>query len=114
MVLFFYLKIFTAQPIIISIISVWRGNVQLVPSLKWQYFISVDGVHSEYPGNAFQWFDNCHDANNIRHRLVCITNLFYNEFKVKLNYFYFCLPLGSYCIVMKAVSKLLEINRDVC
>lgn len=44
--------------------------MQLVPSLKWQYFISDDGVHSEYPGNAFQWFENCQDANNIRHRYV--------------------------------------------
>ncbi|XP_052058181.1 VWFA and cache domain-containing protein 1-like [Mytilus californianus] len=58
-----------------NLTEVWRGNVQLVPSLKWQYFISVDGVHSEYPGNAFQWFDNCHDANNIRHRNVYVSTV---------------------------------------
>ena len=58
-----------------NLTEVWRSNIQYFPSLKWQYFISVDGVHSEYPGNAFQWFDNCHDANNLRHRNVYVSTV---------------------------------------
>lgn len=58
-----------------NLTEVWRSNIQYFPSLKWQYFISVDGVHSEYPGNTFQWFENCHDANNLRHRNVYVSTV---------------------------------------
>ncbi|CAG5123241.1 unnamed protein product, partial [Candidula unifasciata] len=36
-----------------NLTEVWRSNIQYFPSLKWQYFISMEGLHNEYPANSF-------------------------------------------------------------
>ena len=57
------------------VFSVWKGSVQYFPSLKWQYFISVDGIHTEYPANRFQYSDDCSNMHDIRHRYLYITHI---------------------------------------
>ncbi|KAK3089856.1 hypothetical protein FSP39_007106 [Pinctada imbricata] len=53
-----------------SLFEVWKGNMQYFPSLKWQYFISVDGIHTEYPGNRFKWSKDCSNVHDSRHSAV--------------------------------------------
>ncbi|XP_061168196.1 VWFA and cache domain-containing protein 1-like [Saccostrea echinata] len=55
--------------------EVWKDNKKLFPGLKWQYFISVDGLHTEYPANAFSWFNNCPKAHDIRHSDVYLSTV---------------------------------------
>lgn len=55
--------------------EVWKDNKKLFPGLKWQYFISVEGVHTEYPANAFTWFNNCPQAHDIRHSDVYLATV---------------------------------------
>ncbi|KAK7495058.1 hypothetical protein BaRGS_00013698 [Batillaria attramentaria] len=54
-----------------NLTEVWRSNVQYFPSLKWQYFISVLGLHSEYPASSFRWLGDCHTPIAPRNRHAC-------------------------------------------
>ncbi|KAI8786638.1 VWFA and cache domain-containing protein 1, partial [Biomphalaria glabrata] len=53
----------------------WRSNAQYFPSLKWQYFISMEGLHNEYPANTFSNLcdhsfpgpKDCHNIHDVRH-----------------------------------------------
>lgn len=54
-----------------NLTEVWRSNVQYFPSLKWQYFISVLGLHNEYPASSFRWLGDCHSPITPRNRQNC-------------------------------------------
>ncbi|KAK3767134.1 hypothetical protein RRG08_018006 [Elysia crispata] len=43
-----------------NVTEVWESNTEYFPSVKWQYFISLEGVHNEYPANSFS--HACHAA----------------------------------------------------
>lgn len=58
-----------------NLTDVWRNNVQYFPSLKWQYFISIEGVHNEYPANTFEWAKDCLNVHDVRHRDVFISTI---------------------------------------
>ncbi|KAL5022166.1 hypothetical protein ScPMuIL_001321 [Solemya velum] len=63
-----------------NLTEVWRHNKQYFSSLKWQYFISKDGIHNEYPANSFQLLDNsydihCYDVHDIRHRDIYLSTM---------------------------------------
>ena len=52
--------------------SVFQLNVQLFPAIKWQYFMSVDGVHNEFPAHNFRDmpYAECRNIQDVRHRYV--------------------------------------------
>ncbi|XP_055956054.1 VWFA and cache domain-containing protein 1 [Patella vulgata] len=58
-----------------NLTEVWRSNVQYFSTLKWQYFISVEGIHSEYPANGFRWSQDCHNVHDTRHRDVFLSTI---------------------------------------
>ncbi|GAB1599475.1 VWFA and cache domain-containing protein 1-like isoform X3 [Argonauta hians] len=58
-----------------NLTDVWHNNVQYFPSLKWQYFISVEGIHNEYPANTFKWSEACSNVHDIRHRDVFVSTI---------------------------------------
>ncbi|CAL1540838.1 unnamed protein product [Lymnaea stagnalis] len=66
-----------------NLTEVWRSNAQYFPSLKWQYFISMEGLHNEYPANSFSnACDNtfsgpkdCHNIHDTRHRDVFLRTI---------------------------------------
>lgn len=57
-----------------NLTEVWKSNMNFFPTLKWQYFISTEGVHNEYPGSAFQW-TNCPSIHDVRHRDVYVSTM---------------------------------------
>ncbi|KAL4236844.1 VWFA and cache domain-containing protein 1 [Mactra antiquata] len=57
-----------------NLTEVWKTNMNFFPTLKWQYFISTEGIHNEYPGSAFQW-SNCPSVHDIRHRDVYVSTM---------------------------------------
>ncbi len=50
--------------------AVFQHNIQYIPSIKWQYFISTDGIHNEFPAHNFQNvpYSNCRSVQDQRHR----------------------------------------------
>ncbi|ESO86641.1 hypothetical protein LOTGIDRAFT_128750, partial [Lottia gigantea] len=58
-----------------NLTEVWRSNVQYFSTLKWQYFISAEGIHSEYPANGFRWSQDCHNVHDTRHRDVFLSTI---------------------------------------
>ncbi|KAH3694838.1 hypothetical protein DPMN_082279 [Dreissena polymorpha] len=57
-----------------NLTDVWKSNVKFIPSLKWQYYMSTDGIHNEYPGSNFHW-TNCPSMHNVRHRDVYVSTM---------------------------------------
>ncbi|XP_064604512.1 VWFA and cache domain-containing protein 1-like [Liolophura sinensis] len=59
-----------------NLTEVWRGNMQYFPSLKWQYFISVDGVHNEYPSTNYHHVDtDCQNIHDLQHSEVFLSTV---------------------------------------
>ncbi|XP_064624547.1 VWFA and cache domain-containing protein 1-like isoform X2 [Lineus longissimus] len=59
-----------------NLTQVFLHNVQYFPNLKWQYFISIDGIHNEYPAHNFQMAPmDCRSVHNIRHRDVFVSTI---------------------------------------
>ncbi|XP_060082073.1 VWFA and cache domain-containing protein 1-like [Ylistrum balloti] len=58
-----------------NLTEVWKSNMQYFDSLKWQYFISVDGIHTEYPANAFHGEHRCTNVHDHRHRTVFVSTV---------------------------------------
>ncbi|KAK0046626.1 VWFA and cache domain-containing protein 1 isoform X1 [Biomphalaria pfeifferi] len=66
-----------------NLTEVWRSNAQYFPSLKWQYFISMEGLHNEYPANTFSNLcdhsfpgpKDCHNIHDVRHRDVFLRTI---------------------------------------
>ncbi|KAL8604767.1 hypothetical protein ACOMHN_017726 [Nucella lapillus] len=54
-----------------NLTEVWRSNTHYFPSLKWQYFISVLGLHNEFPASSFRWLGDCHSPTTPRNRHSC-------------------------------------------
>ncbi|XP_076463028.1 VWFA and cache domain-containing protein 1-like [Babylonia areolata] len=54
-----------------NLTEVWRSNTHYFPSLKWQYFISVLGLHNEFPASSFRWLGDCHSPTAPRNRHSC-------------------------------------------
>lgn len=57
-----------------NLTEVWKSNMNFFPTLKWQFFISTEGIHNEYPANGFQW-SNCLNIHDMRHRDVYVTTM---------------------------------------
>ena len=47
------------------------------PSIKWQYFISTRGLHTEFPAHNYGDISQqeCHAKTNLRHRCLCCSYL---------------------------------------
>ncbi|XP_012946227.1 VWFA and cache domain-containing protein 1 isoform X2 [Aplysia californica] len=67
-----------------NLTEVWPSNIQHYPSLKWLYFISVEGLHSEYPANSFSHacdgtstmgVRDCQNIHDTRHRDVFLRTI---------------------------------------
>jgi len=60
-----------------NLTEVFQHNFLLIPSIKWQYFISLDGIHNEYPAHNFhnQPYIACKTMHNTRHRDVLVSSL---------------------------------------
>ncbi|GFO03081.1 vwfa and cache domain-containing protein 1, partial [Plakobranchus ocellatus] len=63
-----------------NVTEVWESNTEYFPSVKWQYFISLDGLHNEYPASSFSHacqvspgssgVKDCSNIHDTRHRDV--------------------------------------------
>ncbi|XP_064477328.1 VWFA and cache domain-containing protein 1-like [Ornithodoros turicata] len=51
-----------------NITGVFRTNLQMHPSIKWQYFISSFGVHTEFPAYTTVRKWSCRHIDDLRHR----------------------------------------------
>ncbi|XP_074642229.1 VWFA and cache domain-containing protein 1-like [Tubulanus polymorphus] len=59
-----------------NLTQVFQHNVQYFPNLKWQYFISVDGVHNEYPAHKFDTAPtDCRNVHDLRHQDVFVSTI---------------------------------------
>ncbi|CAH1774319.1 unnamed protein product [Owenia fusiformis] len=59
-----------------NLTEVFQHNVQLIPSLVWQYFISSMGIHNEFPACKFTSTNlPCGSLQDIRHRDVYLSTV---------------------------------------
>jgi len=47
--------------------TVFHLNARYYPTIKWQFFVTADGVHTEYPAHSFSGVD-CPSTYATRHR----------------------------------------------
>ncbi|KAF0299200.1 VWFA and cache domain-containing protein 1 [Amphibalanus amphitrite] len=58
-----------------NVTDAFIANLQSHPSIKWQYFISKDGIHSEYPAHKFASQHDCSGYDDTRHQQVYLSTV---------------------------------------
>lgn len=61
-----------------NLTEVFQHNVQYIQSIKWQYFLSTDGIHNEFPAHNFPnlLYSDCKNVHDFRHRGVFYSTIY--------------------------------------
>ncbi|XP_037070715.1 VWFA and cache domain-containing protein 1-like isoform X2 [Pollicipes pollicipes] len=59
-----------------NVTDAFVSNLQSHPSIKWQFFISKDGIHSEYPAHKFASEHDCSGYDDTRHQQVFLSTAY--------------------------------------
>jgi len=91
----------------LAVYAVFHLNAGYFPTIKWQFFMTADGVHTEYPAHGFSKAD-CSSVYATRHRWIIFNYYYYY-------YYYYCYYITA--IVLLALPPplpfWLDDGRDV-
>lgn len=58
-----------------NLTDVFRKNLESQPSIKWQYFVSAAGIHTEYPAYSTVRKWSCRHVDDLRHRDIYLATV---------------------------------------
>ncbi|KAK8775913.1 hypothetical protein V5799_030742, partial [Amblyomma americanum] len=58
-----------------NLTDVFRKNLESRPSIKWQYFVSAAGIHTEYPAYSTVRKWSCRHVDDLRHRDIYLATV---------------------------------------
>ncbi|KAL1469116.1 hypothetical protein MTO96_004842 [Rhipicephalus appendiculatus] len=58
-----------------NLTDVFRKNLESHPSIKWQYFVSTAGIHTEYPAYSTVRKWSCRHVDDLRHRDIYLATV---------------------------------------
>ncbi|CAN8010542.1 unnamed protein product [Ixodes pacificus] len=58
-----------------NLTDVFRKNLEARPSIKWQYFVSTAGIHTEFPAYSTVRKWSCKHVDDLRHRDIYLATI---------------------------------------